>query len=71
MDTKDIGVKRLRGSMSFIPRDPFIFQGSVRSNVDPFDEFTDDEVWDTLGKVGGEKFTLFFIICTPSARLPV
>ena len=38
--------------MAMIPQDPFMFAGTIRSNLDPFDEHRDDAVWEVLDKVG-------------------
>jgi ABC-type multidrug transport system fused ATPase/permease subunit len=37
--------------MCIIPQDPVLFSGSVRLNVDPFSDFTDEECWSALHKV--------------------
>ncbi len=50
-NTKDMKLERLRKSLAIIPQDPLIFEGTVRSNVDPFDEYNDDLIWDALEKV--------------------
>ena len=33
-----VPLKLLRKSIAIVPQDPVLFQGSVRSNLDPFDE---------------------------------
>ena len=33
-------------------QDPVLFSGAMRYNLDPFDEYTDTELWDTLEQVG-------------------
>ena len=35
-----------------IPQDPVIFSGTVRSNLDPFNEWSDDRLIDALQRVG-------------------
>ena len=52
IDIRTLGLRDLRSKMAMIPQDPFMFAGSIRSNLDPFDEHKDDAVWDVLGKVG-------------------
>lgn len=35
-----------------IPQDSTLFSGTIRFNLDPFDEYEDDEIWDALRRVG-------------------
>ncbi len=46
-----MGLHQLRTSVSIIPQDPLLFRGSLRKNLDPFDEFDDAAVWDAIRKV--------------------
>merc|ERR1712100_920240 len=38
--------------MAMIPQDPFMFAGTIRTNLDPFDEHSEVALWEVLGKVG-------------------
>jgi hypothetical protein len=40
-----LGLRTLRSKMSIIPQDPFMFSGTVRHNLDPFAQASDDELW--------------------------
>lgn len=50
IDTKAINLQRMRRGISVITKDPVIFCGNVRSNVDPFDKYTDRQIWEVLEK---------------------
>jgi len=47
----NIGLHELRKKITIIPQDPVLFTGDVRSNVDPFNEYTDEAIIDALKKV--------------------
>uniref|UniRef100_A0A8C6UBS9 ABC-type glutathione-S-conjugate transporter n=1 Tax=Neogobius melanostomus TaxID=47308 RepID=A0A8C6UBS9_9GOBI len=44
----DIGLHDLRSRITIIPQDPVLFSGSLRMNLDPFDTYSDEEVWSAL-----------------------
>jgi ABC-type multidrug transport system fused ATPase/permease subunit len=57
-----IGLETLRQSISIIPQDPVLFNGTVRQNLDPFDSVDDIVIWSALESVNLKAYI---------ARLPL
>ncbi|KAB0797838.1 hypothetical protein PPYR_08831 [Photinus pyralis] len=51
IDVKEVGLDDLRSRISIIPQEPVLFSGTMRKNLDPFDEYSDDVVWKSLEDV--------------------
>jgi ABC-type multidrug transport system fused ATPase/permease subunit len=51
LDISKIKLHALRSRLAIIPQDPVLFSGTVRSNLDAFDEHTDNELRDALERV--------------------
>jgi ABC-type multidrug transport system fused ATPase/permease subunit len=47
----NINVKALRHRVTFVPQDPVLFLGTIRQNLDPVDDFTDEECDSVLSRV--------------------
>uniref|UniRef100_A0A8C1R931 ATP-binding cassette sub-family C member 5 n=1 Tax=Cyprinus carpio TaxID=7962 RepID=A0A8C1R931_CYPCA len=50
VDICKLGLRDLRSRLSVIPQDPVLFIGTVRYNLDPFNNYKDEELWLALEK---------------------
>ncbi|WWC65952.1 uncharacterized protein I303_108574 [Kwoniella dejecticola CBS 10117] len=48
LDISKLGLTTLRDGLSIIPQDAFLFSGTIRENIDPWNRFTDQELNETL-----------------------
>ncbi|KAG5995510.1 hypothetical protein E4U54_002838 [Claviceps lovelessii] len=47
----EIGLRDLRENITIVPQDPTLFTGTIRTNLDPFDQYTDEQVFEALRRV--------------------
>jgi len=51
VDFTSVGLRNLRSKLSIIPQDPTLFMAPLRYNLDPFNEYSDNEIWNALEMV--------------------
>ncbi|KAA0044372.1 ABC transporter C family member 14-like [Cucumis melo var. makuwa] len=50
IDISTLGLHDLRSRLGIIPQEPVLFEGTVRSNIDPIGQYSDDEIWKSLDR---------------------
>ncbi|GAY69416.1 hypothetical protein CUMW_271800 [Citrus unshiu] len=48
IDISLLGLHDLRSRFGIIPQEPVLFEGTVRSNIDPIGQYSDEEIWKSL-----------------------
>ena len=48
IDISTLGLQTLRSRITIIPQDPVLFCGTIRANLDPFQKYSDQQLWQVL-----------------------
>ncbi|CAI6363371.1 unnamed protein product [Macrosiphum euphorbiae] len=48
VDLSKISPREIRNRICVIPQDPFLFDGTIRENIDPLKEYMDSNIWSAL-----------------------
>ncbi|XP_068386495.1 ATP-binding cassette sub-family C member 3 isoform X2 [Eschrichtius robustus] len=48
LNVADIGLHDLRSQLTIIPQDPILFSGTLRMNLDPFGNYSEEDMWRAL-----------------------
>ncbi|XP_048239473.1 ATP-binding cassette sub-family C member 2-like [Haliotis rufescens] len=48
VDVSTLGLHDLRSKLTILPQDPVLFVGCLRGNVDPFNKYSDNQIWRAL-----------------------
>jgi ABC-type multidrug transport system fused ATPase/permease subunit len=51
IDVSKIGLHDLRNKGTIIPQEPILFVGTIRKNIDLFEQYTDEQIWNVLDSV--------------------
>ncbi|TMW62207.1 hypothetical protein Poli38472_009700 [Pythium oligandrum] len=51
VDISQLKLRELRRSLAIIPQDPVLFSGSLRENLDPYGDYSDEAIWNVLKQV--------------------
>lgn len=72
IEISKIGLQDLRENITIVPQDPTLFMGTIRTNLDPFDQYTDEEVFEALRRVqliGPDEVTTPTAPTTPAIQV--
>ncbi len=69
IDVNKIGLHDLRSRLTIIPQEPNLFAGTLRLNLDPFDEHSNEKIWTALQNAHLEVLLIYFLTLLNSFAL--
>lgn len=51
INATELPLEQVRSKISIIPQEPVLFSGTMRKNLDPFEEYSDEVLWNALEQV--------------------
>jgi ATP-binding cassette subfamily C (CFTR/MRP) protein 4 len=67
INTNDLGLHDLRVRISIIPQEPVLFSESLRHNLDPFDQYSDEALWNSLEEVSYICLSCSYCLCSQNS----
>ncbi|XP_057868476.1 ABC transporter C family member 14 [Cryptomeria japonica] len=64
VDITKLGLHDVRSRFGIIPQEPVLFEGTVRSNIDPLGQYSDDQIWQSL-----ERCQLANVVANKNGKL--
>jgi ATP-binding cassette, subfamily C (CFTR/MRP), member 1 len=58
IDISTIGLSDLRSKIAIVPQEPALFSGTLRFNLDPFNQYSDDEIWLALERTSMKEVAM-------------